>query len=237
MTNVYRDPRVMVGNWSEDRAEPLEGVLVDYGYRSYNTTSGDTFPVPSKSPPKDAAMTSSKDAAAASEARTRPSICRRAMFLKRWRSVSILEMALGHLETPAPKGGVVPTTAGDTFGRFSGEPQVPDRPRAKRKLTAGGGHGHDRRGLPIHDEPGSTSVPRRLAAETTRSSTRPTAPWPATLARGDLTRGRARRGGFLQSRGACGLLRRTHPRGITPVGWPSGPRAGVYARLLVSTGR
>ena len=38
MTNVYRDPRVMVGNWSEDRAEPLEGVLVDYGYRSYNTT-------------------------------------------------------------------------------------------------------------------------------------------------------------------------------------------------------
>ena len=57
MTNVYRDPRVMVGNWSEDRAEPLEGVLVDYGYRSYNTTSGDAFPVPSKSPPKDAAMT------------------------------------------------------------------------------------------------------------------------------------------------------------------------------------
>ena len=53
MTNVYRDPRVMVGNWSEDRAEPLEGVLVDYGYRSYNTTSGDAFPVPSKSPPKD----------------------------------------------------------------------------------------------------------------------------------------------------------------------------------------
>ena len=47
MTNVYRDPRVMVGNWSEDRAEPLEGVLVDYGYRSYNTTSGDAFPVPS----------------------------------------------------------------------------------------------------------------------------------------------------------------------------------------------
>ena len=46
MTNVYRDPRVMVGNWSEDRAEPLEGVLVDYGYRSYNPTSGDAFPVP-----------------------------------------------------------------------------------------------------------------------------------------------------------------------------------------------
>ena len=52
MTNVYRDPRVMVGNWSEDRAEPLEGVLVDYGYRSYNTDRATRSRCPPRARPR-----------------------------------------------------------------------------------------------------------------------------------------------------------------------------------------
>ena len=161
MTKVYRDPRVMVGNWSEDRAEPLEGVLVDYGYRSYNTTSGDAFPVPSKSPPKDAAMTR------AARMQRRGIRGTDSTFNMSQQGNVFEAMALSvnpgdgtgfTWRAPAPDRpvGQYSTTFGDTFGRFNGEPAVPDRPAgAKRKADRGrSATGMIGEVYVTHDEPG-----------------------------------------------------------------------------------
>ena len=43
MTNVYNN-KTLNGNWMEERAKPLKGVMVDYGYRLYGTTQQDAFP-------------------------------------------------------------------------------------------------------------------------------------------------------------------------------------------------
>ena len=48
MTSTYND-KVLNGNWNEERAKPLKGVMVDYGYRIYGSTQNAAF-----EPPKDA---------------------------------------------------------------------------------------------------------------------------------------------------------------------------------------
>ena len=42
MSNTYNH-KTLNGNWNEERAQPLKGVMVDYGYREYGSTQKEAF--------------------------------------------------------------------------------------------------------------------------------------------------------------------------------------------------
>ena len=170
MTNVYTNPAVKVGNWSEDRSEPLQGVLVDYGYREYGTTSKDAFPVPSKSPPMAASTTR------AARMQRRGIVGSDSTFNMSQRGNCFEAMALsvepgdgtGFLHrAPAPDR---PDCAGwgstihEDFGRFQGPDIIPDcvagvKPRNDRGMSTSGMIGET---YVVHTEPGKDTRCQRV---------------------------------------------------------------------------
>lgn len=125
MTNLYKSC-TLYGNWVEERAEPLRGVVADYGDRRYETTQKAEFP--EAVPQRDLTRARILQAQGGSM-----------MFTQQdtWEAATVASRRVdptGFAGKPShqPVAPSFLTAYGAAFGRPDGPPQPPDMPAIGR---------------------------------------------------------------------------------------------------------